>query len=97
MRVKYCGPTHAGSMRVRFGSLTSLNRLNELKKRGAPLTGLADRVLPDRSTEGVVENALPFRRLVPPPAPVAPSVRYRKMPCRAESVKTVETTLCFST
>jgi hypothetical protein len=36
--------------------------------------------LPWRSTEGVVEKALPFERLAPPAEPL---VRYRKIPCRA--------------
>ena len=80
MRFRYSGDTQTGSIRVRFGSRTSLKRLNEFKNSGAPLAGLTVNSLPVRSTDGVVENALPFRRVTPPLSPGAFSVRYRKIP-----------------
>src|SRR4030095_17049562 len=88
IRDRYCGPTHTGSMRVRNGSLTSLKRLNEFKNNGVPLVGSAMYMFPCRSTDGVVANAFPFRRLVPPPLPGAPAVKYREMPFRASGGRT---------
>ncbi|PYS37869.1 MAG: hypothetical protein DMG14_19760 [Acidobacteria bacterium] len=76
IRIRYCGPNHIGLIRVRFGSFTSPNRLNEFKNSGAPVAESEVSVWPARLTDGVVENALPFRRLTPPLAAVALAVRY---------------------
>src|SRR5437762_10499811 len=83
IRLRYWGPIQTGSIAVRKGSFTSLKRLNEFKNNGAPVAGSAGSTFPCRVTDGVVANALPFRRLTPPALPGAPDVRYLKMPCRA--------------
>src|SRR5262245_58505313 len=80
IRRRYCGPIHTGSIRVRNGSFTSVKMLNEFKNNGAPVAGSVVNTFPCRLTDGVVENAFPFRRLAPPALPDAPDVKYRKMP-----------------
>src|SRR3989442_10502387 len=67
IRRKSCGLTQTGSIRVRYGSRTSPNKLNEFTNRGAPVAGFEASILPARFTEGVVEKALPLRRVTPPP------------------------------
>ena len=47
-----------------MGSLTCVNRLNWFRNSGVPPAEV--RVLPLISTDGVLENALPLRREVPP-------------------------------
>ena len=77
IRFRYCGPTQTGSIRVRNGSFTSLKRLNEFKNNGVPVAGSVLSTLPCRLTDDVVENAFPFRRLVPPALPGAPGLLAR--------------------